>query len=59
MDPQVTLNELIREALAMQDPDAVSDLAYALVEWHAKGGFLPDLKTALDLVIQRRKDMQA
>jgi hypothetical protein len=57
MDPQATLNELIKAALAMQDPDAVSDLAYALVEWHAAGGFVPDLKTALDAALNRRKVM--
>lgn len=58
MDPQAALNELIRQALAMTDPDAVSDLADALVSWHEKGGFLPDLNIALNAAVQRRRDMR-
>jgi hypothetical protein len=59
MDPQTTLNELIKAALAGQDYEAISDLAYALVDWHNKGGFVPDLKQALDASVERRRAMNA
>jgi hypothetical protein len=57
MDPQACLNELIRLALCTSWDDDVNELAVALVDWHAKGGFLPDLKVALDAAIERRREM--
>jgi hypothetical protein len=54
-DPQAVLNDLIKYAIAGQDYEAVSDLAYTLVNWHDGGGAVPDLKAALDAAIKRRK----
>jgi hypothetical protein len=58
MDPQACLNELFRVVLLLDaDPDEARELLTNLVEWHEKGGFLPDLKVALDTVLQRRREM--
>jgi hypothetical protein len=58
MDPQACLNELIRRCLSPDpEPDVLNEYADALVNWHAQGGFLPDLKVALDAVLERRRQM--
>jgi hypothetical protein len=40
MDPQVTWDQMLR-AVACQDWDEVRELATALSEWIARGGFPP------------------
>jgi hypothetical protein len=58
MDPQAALNELIQISLSTYpDPDRLNELADALIGWHVKGGFLPDLTVALDAALRRRREM--
>lgn len=46
MDPQATLNELLLAAFR-GDADEARDLLAALLDWRAKGGFMPDVGQAL------------
>jgi hypothetical protein len=52
MDPQAALTRLIESALESDDPN-LSDTAHGLISWHARGGFLPDLKLALDRAVEK------
>ena len=53
MDPTVALYDLLDIASDgdESDIDAIQDRALALIEWHQKGGALPDIKTALDKMV--------
>jgi hypothetical protein len=49
MDPQATLNNLFESILdSKASADDVYDYLVALLDWRVKGGFLPDLETALN-----------
>lgn len=57
MDPQITLTDLLA-AVRDNDIEAASDSLESLLHWHRKGGFLPDLRAALDTLAADQDEAQ-
>jgi len=61
MDPQACLNELLRLTLSADSKahEQAAEHVRNLIRWYERGGFCPDLATAFNVVLRRRREMQS
>jgi hypothetical protein len=55
MDPQIILTNLLA-AVRDSDIEAADHNLASLLTWHHRGGYLPDLRAALDALIADREE---